>query len=172
MMWSIDFDFHLFNLVPTFLRKPVRMAWLKVFLSQLKWLHQQFLSFRIVANREATYNGQVMVLERMLNLNYYDEDIWASPPDPTAAGHIYIDHTLDNLPSNYIFFNSESQEPLYIYNDSEAEPPVFVYSQQEYYSQVAFNVMVPVALTFNQDEMRARIDKYVIAGFNYQIQTY
>lgn len=172
-MWSINFSYHLYQLVPWFLRLPKRMAWLQVMISQLEEIQALFLLFRDDANRRATYNGQVMVLERMLNLNYYDEDIWATPVvDTTAGGHIYITHILNTLPGNYVFYNDEVQEPLYIYNDSEGETPEYVYNSSEYYSITSFVVNVPVALVYEEAEMRARIDALINAGYNYIIQTY
>lgn len=172
-MWSIDFAYHLWSLVPTFLRKPKRMAWLAVMMSQLKVLHDEFIAFRTVANREAKYNGQVMVLERMLNLNYYDEDIWASPPDPTAGGHIWIEHTLSNIDMQFIWDEEENQPTFFIYDEVESNPDqVYLYDEEEYFNVIAFKVWVPVALAFEEAEMRARIDKYIIAGFNYEIVTY
>ncbi|MGE0635977.1 MAG: hypothetical protein AB7G44_05005 [Bacteroidia bacterium] len=170
--YNISFNTWLGNLMQWFDAGQKTMAWLRVLISPIEYVHTQFLAFRDIVNREASYNGQVMVMERMLNIQYYDADAWASPPDPTAGGRIWIAHTLSSLPSNYLFYQSEGQEPPYIYYDSENQQPVYVYYEQEYYSAVAFTIMVPVSLTFNQDEMKARINKLRIAGFNYTIQTY
>lgn len=170
--YNISFNTWLNNLVQWFDAGDKIMAWLRVLISPIKDIHTRFLAYRIIVNREASYNGQVMVLERMLNLQYYDVEAWASPGDVTAGGRIYIDHTLDSIPNQYVFYNNEGQEPLYIYNDSEGEPPEYVYYTSEYYSVVAFVVMVPVALTYDEDEMRARIDNVLQAGYNYTIQTY
>lgn len=181
-MWTINWIYQLEALIPSFLRKPIRLAWLDLLLWGLKQTQLAFAAYRGDANRRATYTGQVMVLERMLNLHYYGIDfLFASPGDITAGGHIYIENTAAQMSSNYIWFNSEVQEPTYIYFDDgnpsevpliDQEPLLFAYNQVEFFNQIAFKVKVPNALSFDMGDMRARIDKYAIAGFNYTIETY
>lgn len=175
-MFTINFLFVIYSQLPSFLRTPKRLAWLQLMVKGLKDIQTDFAAFRLDANRQATYTGQVMVLERMLNLVYYGlDDTYATASDPTAGGHIYIEKVINNLPSNYTFYESEGQAPKFIYLDSEAQPPTYGYFSSEYYSLTSFVVKVPVSLGLTASQlnaMRSRIDKYIIAGFNYTIQTY
>jgi len=170
---TIDWSYHLFALVPSKLRLGKRMSWLTVLLKGLQDIHDEFLLWRDDVNRRATFNGQVMVLERMLNLTYFTEDIWASPVDVTASGHIYIEQVAGTVENTAIWYLSEGQATVQVWgylSEGISGVPSWYLSEQT--SSVSFNVMVPVALVFNEPEMRARIDKYVIAGFNYNIVTY
>ncbi len=170
---TIDWLYHLFALVPSKLRLGKRISWLTVMIQGIIDIHDEFLLWRDDVNRRATFNGQVMVLERMLNLNYYSEDVWASPVDVTAGGHIYIEQVAGVVENTAIWYLSEGQETEQVWaylSEGISAQPVWYLSEQS--SAIAFNVMVPMALIYNEPEMRARIDKYVIAGFNYNIVTY
>jgi hypothetical protein len=153
-------------------RKPQRLAFLRVFLAGVRLIWLDFLSFRTDANRRASATAQTMSLERMLNLKYYAVSAWSSIAAPTAGGRIWIENVATLLPSNFIYNDNENQAPIYIYNDSEGETPPYIYNESEYISQYDFIVKVPVALTYDADEMKAIIDNLKFAGTRYTIETY
>lgn len=155
-------------------REPKRQAWVEVLVSGLKYIHTLFMAYRPIANREATYTGQVCVLERMLNLHYLSVDAWASPPDPTAGGNIYIENVSTVLANYPVWYQSEGQLQVRVTRfASEGGTSTYpIYFNSEYAAGYAFIVWVPVALAYDESEMRARLDRYVLAGFNYSIQTY
>lgn len=153
-------------------RYPMREAWYRVFLEGVRLLYEDFRSWRTTAIRHASATGQVMWLERMLNLRFYGVSAWKTLAEPTAGGRIWIDNTASAIPSTYIYADSEQQTPLYIHAHSEGEPPVYIYAQSEYSSQYDFIVMVPSSLTFDQDEMTALVEEYKIGGVRFIIQTY
>lgn len=153
-------------------RYPVREAWYRVFLEGLRLLYVDFLAWRERAVRHASATGQVMWLERMLNLRFYGVSAWKSLAHPTAGGRIWIDNTANAIPNTYIYSDTEQQPVVTIYSDVEAQPPVYIYSQAEYASQYDFIVMVPASLTFDQDEMTALVEEYKLGGVRFTIQTY
>jgi hypothetical protein len=155
-------------------RHPKRQAWLEVLISPIRYVHGLFLAHRTISNREAAYTGQICVMERMLNIQYYDEDVWASPADPTANGHIWIENAASILANYPVWYLAEGQPQERVsYFQSESGPATYpIYFASEYDAGYSFIVWVPSALTFDESEMRARINRYVIAGFNYSIQTY
>lgn len=171
--FNISFQYQLNNLIQWFDAFPKRMAWLRVLLSPLETMHAAFLVHREKVNREATYNCQTMVLERAMNLQYYGVEQWHSNAAPTANGHIYIQNVSNSIAVTFTYYNVENQVNPTIYYDSEGQAPEFYsYYDSEYQNQYDFIVWVPVALSFDENEMRAFIDLYVFGGIDYTIQTY
>jgi hypothetical protein len=162
-MYNVDFDKTAEDLTPPLLRKSKMIAWLKVLVSQIIIVYNSFLAFMDAQRLELSYNFQTQHMERMLNDKY-----------PDAANGIYIDNSGSYLPIFYTFFQSEGQPHLdFTYFNSEAMGYLdFTYSFDEYAQEYDFKVMVPSALVFDQDEMKAFINKYKVAGMRYQIITF
>jgi hypothetical protein len=156
------------------------MAWLQVLISGLRDIHEQFLAFREDVNLRASFTGQTIVLERMLNMHYYQDlngnplDVWASQADTTASGHIWIDLTANLFNQEPVWFESEGQPATVVgYFASEGQPaPSPTYFESENNLSYSFRVMVPVGLVFNEAELRALIDHYLETGYFYLIETY
>lgn len=158
-MFDIDFSKLIHSLLPSFLRKPVLHAWLMVLITPLQTLYQAFLSYRNATLASANINGQVLSLEYMLNLKYYDDG---------SLSHIHITDG-DFIPKFYLY-NKKDNKPTILWNDGEADP-VYLFNGGEV-SSYDFEVWVPVALEFNEDEMSALINKHKAAGFRFIIKTY
>jgi len=172
--YNISFQFHLNNMTQWFDAEPQRLAWLRLLISPIVYGHGLFMIDRERVNREATYNCQTMVMERALNLRYYQLEAWHSTAAPTANGHIYIENVNNSLPISFLYYDVENQPaPYHLYYDSENAPQeVYWYFDSEYENNYDFIVWIPVALTFDESELRAFIDIYVLAGKTYNIQTY
>lgn len=177
MMYQVNILQVIHRLVAWFVRSEGMVAWLW---SILYPLHQAAVSWQAYAlsrQRQVRYNGQVMVLERMLNLTFLLEDKWATAADPTASGGIYIDNTGTAAVDTFVWNASESALDEYVYNAAETLPSganeVYVYADAESSSLgYQFIVYVPSSLTYNEQAMRDVIDRYVVAGVAYIIDTY
>jgi hypothetical protein len=171
-MYAINILQIIHRRLPWFLRSERMVAWLWSLMYPLHQLSVQWYGFTATRRRAARYNGQVIVLERALNLRYMLEDKWATDADPTASGGIYIENVASAIPTTFIWSNNEAQPPLYIYGDAEAQPPVYIYADAEYSAQYDFIVRVPVAFSFDVNEMTAFVNQYRVAGKTFTIDTY
>lgn len=172
--YSINFGQRLIEQLAPDDRYPKRLAWLRVLIAGVRRIHGLFLAWKVGMELEASHNGQKMVLERMLNLTYYTNDVWASATDPTAGGHIYIENLSLVFANSPIWYRAEGQPQTRVFRfiaegSSTGDPLWF---QAETAGGYDFRVMVPSALTYTEAEMRARIDRYAVAGFTYIINTY
>ena len=127
--------------------------------------------------RQAKYNGQKMVMERMLNLYYYGQDKWATAADPTASGGFYIEQASGTVDLMYIWNQTEGLQQDYIWKESETLPSgasqSYIWKESELVNlQYDFKIKIPSAFVYNETEVRSLVDRYVLAGKNYQIETY
>ncbi len=172
--YAINFGQRLIEALAPDDRFPKRLAWLRVLIAGVRRIHSLFLVWKVGMELEASHNGQKMVLERMLNLTYYSQDVWATQTDPTANGCIYIENLSLVFANSPIWYRTEGQPQQRVFRfiaegSSTGDPFWF---QAETAGAYDFRVMVPVGLTYTDAEMRARLDRYVVAGFTYIINTY
>lgn len=125
-------------------------------------IYNDFLSYRDYANYLLYFNGQTIYLEHLLN-DQFD----------SILRRIYI----YNIPPAiiiYIYLKLETK-PKYIYQKIESIPiskQIFLKNNSEYTSNLDFIVKVPTGLSFNINLMKSWIERYKIAGKNYDIQYY
>lgn len=177
-MYQLNIIQHIHRLLMYVLRKQVNVAWLYVLLWPIKQLSIEFDLWTTTKLREVNYNGQVMVLERMLNLYFYGQDKWATAADPTASTGFYIDVVGSNLDHIYSWNDGEVvpvDEDVFSWSVDEvpAGTEVFVWNEAETAGlDYNFKVMIPAAFTYTENEVRALVDKYKLAGMAYIIETY
>lgn len=153
MWFNVDITKLTQLLTPTFLRKPVMLAWLKVLHSPLQDVVDWFNDNRKANLYNLAHNGQVCYLRKALNDRF-----------DVQYRRIYI--TDGNLHQRRYIYTEGEQKPqwlgtIYLYDDSD-------YSD----TGVDFIVMVPSELQYSDYEMRALIDFYRLASKRYKIQLY
>jgi len=171
-MYQLNILQHIHRMVDWFMRCTETVAWLWVLHYPLHVLNVDWIGFAATRKRLARTNGQVMVLERALNLKYMLEDKWATAADTDASGGIWIENTASLIPTTFIYTAGEAQPPLYIYGDAEGEPPLYIYSAAEYESQYDFIVKIPAAFAYDEDEVKAFVTRFRVAGKRFAIETY
>lgn len=159
------------------LRNQINVAMFYALTRPLNAVSVAFEDFTRQRKRQAKYNGQKMVLERMLNLYYYGQDKWATAADPTASGGFYIEQAAGNVDKMYIFKKTESSTSDWIFKKSESLPGgasrSYIFKKSELSNFVYdFKVRIPSSFTYNENEVRALVDRYKLAGKNYAIETY
>ena len=82
--YRVDFDYLATLLLPSLLRKPRMRAWLSALLAPLRQQYTAFLLYAEAARIELSYNGQVMVMQGMLNEGF-DPDLRRSRDRPPFA---------------------------------------------------------------------------------------
>lgn len=159
------------------LRNLVNVRQFYAFLQPLNIVSTQFDDFTRQRKRQAKYNGQKMVMERMLNLYYFGQEKWATAADPTASGGFYIEQTSGNVDKMFVFKKTEGSTSDWVFKKSETLPGgasrSFIFKKSELTNLVYdFIVKIPSTFTYNESEVRGLIDRYKPAGKNYAIETY
>lgn len=161
MQSSNPFDLDFYKLAswitPRAFRKLNLGLMVKVCIFPLIHVYNSFLKYREAKIYQLTITPQVCYLERVLNDRF----------DFTLR-RIKIDDAEWHLP---LFIYQEAElKPLAIFTDTEAKPK-YLYSEGE--AGLALNdfvVLVPLALSFNEPEMKGIIDTYKLFGTTYSIQ--
>jgi len=158
-MFNFDFDLFRDRYLPEHWRTPAVKDWIFSLFAPLKTLHQEFLDYRDVVLFDVAFNGQTIHLEFVLN------ELFAP-----GVGGIFIETQKDE---SLIFLSNkiENQPKIFLFNKSELEPPIFLKNRAE---RLEFNfiVFVPVAIVFDEDELKAKINFYRLAGKTFKIETY
>lgn len=180
--------------IPLWLRKPKRLAWLRVLLTPVRWMWVETEVFREQNLYFLNHTGQVIYLEKVLNDRF-----------DALGRNIYI---TDGSVGDYVYRYAEN-EPKWIYRTwragvnyaggdkvmdagtiyealnanvderpstsisgdwVEADEPWLVFQRSETDQLPDFIVYVPFFVNFNEEEMKALIDRYRIAGRTYLIE--
>jgi len=161
-MFSINFIYTVWNLLPVSLRKPKLAAFLRLCLSYVEKIYLSFVEYRAAKSYMLNFTGQVMYLEQYLR------DSFLIPGISISDGNV--------KDLFYLFNESEGFLPVYINN--EAEPGanlVELWNISEITENVDFYVNVPIAaFSLLTDEslkkMQKMINYFLVYGKNYIIR--
>lgn len=157
-MYVVDYDKVPERLIPGLLRKTKMLAWLKVCLTGVKNLYNDFLTFRTEKLKDVSYNSQTIMMVKFLNDQY-----------PDALGNIYIEN-ISSTAQTWVLYTEAEQVPYVLYSQAEGlSQPLITFNELIPFD---FFVWVPTTLNFDPDEMRVRVDKYKLASKRFQIKTY
>lgn len=157
---AVDFNKLIYNTLPYFLRKVRTLAYLYSFGEVMAAINRDFDSYKQGVEYTLQWNGQTIYLERFLNEQH----------DPIGGG-IFITNS-DDLPYTYWFNKAENKPPRYLYNVVEGGPNTYLFNQVEVDQAIHFTVNIPVAVSYSPIEVNANIERYAIAGKNWEIVTY
>ena len=161
---QIDYRKLVILLLPTFLRRPVLMAWLRAMVYPLQQLHDRHQSARTQRLYELRHTSQICFIKDALNNEFGITDY--------ATGFEIEDI---NAPGNWIWVYDENverfddeqhmlfDEPTFIHNISAILPPTS-----------AFFVLVPQSITIdetNEARIRSIVNKYRLASRTFEIKT-
>lgn len=142
------------RLLPSDLR-AFHATWLYALLSPLKWLNSRFVEFTGDIRYKMVFNGQIILLEHILN------DMF----DPVDRTIIILDGDL-SLPI-YAYNESESID-VYSYDESESDPSPYSYDENESLG-VHFIVQVPGTIPTDNVQLISIINYYKPLGKTYKI---
>lgn len=152
MIWRlVKFDRLNKLLLPTFFRKVRILSFLNAIAKAFQALADKILY-------EMQHDSRVIYLEKMLN-EYFEVSEY-NPMSHIATRQIYIVDA-PQLAKAYVYQPAENS-PLYLgtaYLDRNTIGYQFI-------------VKIPVAITFDELKVRAKIDFYKLAGKQYIIETY
>ena len=151
-------------LLPTFLRQPVLMAWLRAMAYPLQQLHDRHQAARTQRLYELRHTSQVCYIKDALNNEFGITD-YANGfeiEDINAPGEwVWIyDENVDRFDDEqHMLFD----DPTFIHNLSAILPPTS-----------AFFVLVPQSITIdetNEARIRSIVNKYRLASRTFEIKT-
>ena len=155
--FDINYDSLNFQLLPVRLRKQRMLAWVRCLTVPIRWLHNLFMSNRAINQYFLAHNGQVCHLEKVLN-DAFD----------SVSREIVI---TDGIYEDPVFtFLAVELKPVWLGLGSEMgatvyESPMVLYTGAETsLLGNSFIVKVPSSVLFDEDRMRALIDRYRLAG--------
>lgn len=155
--------FYLLNItLPPFLRGPKLIAFLYPAYTVLKNMQTEFYDFFDRVKYELQFNGQVVMLEHLLNDQF----------DP-ALRRIFI-NSEEQLEKIFIYNVDESipaEEEIYLYNleDVEETTETYFYNSIEYDLDNDFTIHVPDGLTFDEIQMIGLVNKYKLVAKRFNI---
>jgi hypothetical protein len=168
-MFKSDINNTVKLLIPSFLRKPKVIAWLKVLISQVKSLMATFTAYRTDALFLLAHDSQVIYLEHYLNAKFNPK---GNANDPNYEGNgIYIS---DAQPAagTYLYNGFEQNPDTYLYNVSENGPDTNLYNSIEFSDRIGFIINVPTYFNIDDAELSDFVKKLRLAGKLVNIQNY
>lgn len=159
----IDYRKLVILLLPTFLRRPVLMAWLRAMVYPLQQLHDRHQAARTQLLYELHHTSQICFIKDALNNEFGITDF--------AAGFEIEDI---NAPGNWVWIYDENverfddeqhmlfDEPTWIHDTSSILPPTS-----------AFTVLVPKHIEIdetNDARIRSVVNKYRLASRTFEIK--
>ena len=182
--------------LPPHKRMIIRWKWILLVMTPLKFKHTEFIEFYEDQKYRVAHTSQKISIEKVLNDKFDNDDrgIYIGLRNP--IDQIFLRQKSEELP--IILYNKWKSLTTYSIGDfsthgsyvwiatavSTGESPFdgsaywsihadrFYLHQSSEYLPKGFIVYVPIAVVFDEDQMRALIDLYRLAGMYYEIQTY
>lgn len=149
------------RLTPPRWRNPFNLNWYESLLCGINYSQDRLNIFKDQARVELSYNGQTIYLEKMLNDRF----------DPVQR-RIQIVHDEDL--TVYWYLEGEGQPEKYLYTETETGvTTTYLYNEGENITGlpegIDFRVLAPSSLTSEQIRMTSEIEKYKLAGKQFEI---
>ena len=149
-MYNLNIDKLLVLLIPTFLRKPKLVAWLRTLATPLYKLLYDFQRASQDDLCNLAHNSKVCSLRKALNDEFDDEQRRIRIEDGKQKQRLYI-------------YPRSANKPLYL-------GKVFLYQRGDYIDGgVDFIVVLPKDLTYDKYKLEALVNFYKLAGKRWQI---
>jgi hypothetical protein len=159
--YRVDFDTLAQQMLPSLLRRPRLIAWLRSLLTPLRQLYTDFITYTRYAQRELSYNGQTMILEGALNDGF-----------DSGVRRITVSNTDTELLPLYINFSIELEPEKPVRFASESPPWLYVPAFDEFNTQLDFIVRAPSILYTPERarQLHARIQRFKPATRRYSLR--
>jgi len=144
-------------LLPTFLRRPVLVAFLQVCVKPVEEIHAEFLQAKKEWDYRLAHDGKVWSLEEVLNDKFDDDERRIYISDTVFQDDIYVG-------------NRDNRDQVYISSGDDDGTTIHIGSAPQYYVQADFIVHVPAELLPDSDiALKNTVNLYKIAGKTYII---
>jgi hypothetical protein len=169
MNFDHNIPLFLYRILPPPLRTAFWRSWLQVLLHPVEAVKADFAATRTRLLRQVSFNGQTIVLERCLNLEFYSN--WSA----VAPNPIWIENLNAARVVTYFYYTAEEEMvDVPIYYNSELEAPLYLYRGNEAAGgDFDFIVHHPAALTADQrNRLTYLVNLYRIAPKRFTLQPY
>lgn len=159
--YNINYAKLIVQRIPQDLQFDEFIAWLNRFCDPFVFIYNLVVSYRTNTLYKLDITSQVFSLEKMLNDRY-----------DTVARRIFIDDGQIFDPT-YEYIKAEGRTH-FVYKKSESHLPKEYDLLKGEVTGFSYNfvVWVPIAVTFNENEMKGLLDANKLAGKIYSIQTF
>ena len=157
-MITIDIDLRNEANLPIAKRRFVNIAWLTFLSKPIRRILAEYYTYRLSNELLIHMNGQVIYIEHILN-HYFDQ----------VNEGIYITDSAEVEEGVILYNNGENNEETYLYNDAENNDETYFFNLEELQNWPDFIINIPSAVTFNEQQLRALVNRFKIAGKNYII---
>lgn len=156
-MITIDLYYLINVLLPPVHRLEEIIYYLRASIKPLDELLQNFYSFFDAIEYDLQFNGQVIMLEHLLNDKFDNVDRGIYITDAVNVGNLFL------------FNKTEDNEQTFLFNSDEEETPTYLKNRAEI-QNFDFIVNVPAAVTFNEDQLKFYVNKYRCFGKRWKIE--
>lgn len=158
-MYNVDYEILVKILLPWLVRKPRFVALLSVLFSPFSGMWLQFIQFKDFVQLQLNCTGQVIYLERLLNLMFNNGEAGIEIRDGEHTDKLYLSN------------KNEGYEAVYLHNKAESYDAFYLQNSNEFTSDCDFYVCVPGSIydTINIERLRAVVNKYKIADKTFNI---
>jgi hypothetical protein len=157
MKYRIDIYGYLIQYLPIRKRLLKIIALCKIIIKPIVMLRDDFLIYKQTIDEKLSHNFQVIYLERILNLKFNG-----------GKPGIYITSG-NELDEFYLYNNDDNADDVYLFNASEYSIPAYLYNNSEYEALVNFIINVPSTITNKDDQIKAWVRFYNMAGITFVI---
>lgn len=160
-LFNVDYQKFVRNRLPAFLRNAPRLQYIYSMINELKQVNGRFVTFSDDVQFRVKFDSRVIYLEEYLNLTY----------DATLKRIFISDGNLNDR--NYIFNYLEGRDSgITMRNQGESMTDIsHLRNRVESFTEYDYIINIPTAITFVENEVRARVNKYNAAGMRYNIVT-
>ena len=161
---QIDYRKLVILLLPTFLRQPVLMAWLRAMAFPLQSLHDRHQAARTQRLYELHHTSQICYIKDALNNEFGITDY---------ANGFEIEDI--NAPGNWVWIYDENEDRFDDEQHMLFDDPTFIHDLSAILPPTsAFFVLVPQSVTSdetNRARIRSIVNKYRLASRTFEIKT-
>ena len=158
-MITIDIDVRNEANLPISKRKFVNIAWIKFLAKPIRRILAEYYTYLLSNELLIHMNGQVIYIEHILN-HYFDQ----------VNEGIYITDSLAAEEGVILYNDGEDNEETYLYNDAEDDDETYFFNREEIENFPDFIINIPSTVTYNEQQLRALVNRFKIAGKNYVIK--
>lgn len=162
--YLVDFPVLKDMLTPVFLRKPKMLAFLKVLVKPVVYLHETLLAFRTECLYKLDHNSQVVYLRAAINDSFDNVDRRIIIANVTIEQPVWVYEPLDDQPV-YVY-ETLNDQPVYLRESFE-----FFGGGNDFIVKVPLDLQ-PIDLAAQNAyiiKMRGQVDYYKLFSKNYEI---
>jgi len=148
------------SMLPTYMRKPIIKAYLKV-------LATPMFAYYLITGQ--WYNAKVAELLLNALIDVMQTKLRSLYPD-VGSFKVFVKTQWDNIPSEYIGPINGHHKPVFTYTLAEAQPPLYAWQLSERNLPHDYYIIVPTTFSSQISDIQSFCNRYRPAGKRFLIQ--